>query len=110
MTMSCPRRHESGIDSWNLREEGRRHCSYCGSLHPDDALARLARGDKATPTDKNYKLYIGGEKFYFQHFDEHHKKAFIDLANKPVSEGGMEIAFPGYFYVLPFFLSQKDGA
>lgn len=47
--------------------EGDRSCSYCGSMHPDDFMARLEAGDvEITPTDKNYKAYLvnkGGEDF-----------------------------------------------
>ncbi len=42
-------------------------CEYCGSLHPDDFMARLEAGDvKLGPTDKGYKVYVdndGGAPF-----------------------------------------------
>lgn len=109
-TEACPRRllPQQGQDEW-LDRDGKRTCGYCGSLHPDDAIARLSAGECATPTDKNYKLYVGRvDKVYFQHFHEVHKNHFIQLANRPVAEGGMNVEYPGYFYTLPFFMSYTE--
>lgn len=113
---TCPRRletqgpwaHNNDKDTWGVRD-GKRTCSYCGSKHPDDVLTRLAAGEKAVPTDKNYKLYLGeaGDKVYFQHFSENHMAEFIRLSNKPLEEGGMNIGMPGHFYRLPFFMGYK---
>lgn len=62
----CPRRVEDGrgpgtpftgskMDVWGKD----RTCSYCGSLHPDDFMAKAASGEiELGPTDKNYKVYI----------------------------------------------------
>jgi hypothetical protein len=88
------------------------------------------------PTDKNYKAYVrwmkdGSEvpkedpdpqkdfaayqtfhvaseshKFYFQHFNEGHKKRFIDLYNS----GRMKIGHPGYFYSGLFFCQYVNVA
>lgn len=71
---TCPRRAEAPYqlieppDHWQVRTDpehpgllgnGLVTCSYCGSLQPDDFLERVRQGDYVTPTDKNYKAYIG---------------------------------------------------
>lgn len=165
----CPRRSESpmsgnfpGPDVWRERD-GYRHCSYCGSLHPAHLFEAVEAGQKITPTDKNYKIYVDlpdprqGEprvvgirnfppaesergwqkieesdlpalladgfgahnlghwmqraprgptlrdKFYFQHLDGDQQQRFIDLLNA----GKLNLAYPGHFYVLPFFAARK---
>lgn len=96
---SCPRRTLAGNDKW--RDD--KTCAYCGSLHPNEFLEHVIAGAEVTPTDKNYKVYLetreGPRKFYFQHFSIDQKKQFIDLCN----DGRVNIAYPGYFYVLPYF-------
>lgn len=82
----CPRAAENGATLSAMkppfngemvwRED--KTCSYCGSLNPEEFMARLEAGDvELGPTDKPYKVYIkdlegkpvGGPagKFYFQH-------------------------------------------
>ena len=62
--MMCPRRDENfaypGLpkeDRW-IDRDGRKVCSYCGSLHPDSFMECLRDGCLVEPTDKNYKAYI----------------------------------------------------
>jgi len=110
---TCPRRmnefgpweHKERLDHWRPDET----CSFCGSLNPDVVMTRIEQGQAITPTDKNYKGYIGGStKFYFQHFNEAQQKRFIELYNN----GTMHLDYPGHFYVWPFFmrpLSSKEG-
>jgi hypothetical protein len=124
----CPRRVEDGTtdrflsadrpretpDVWEIREQMHkglraRHCSYCGSLHPDDFMERVLAGWEVGPTDKNYKAYLrradsGGpeSKFYFQHLSVEQRHQFIDLLNA----GTMHIGYPGHFYVHPFFVGK----
>jgi hypothetical protein len=47
--------------SWRERD-GRRHCSYCGSLHPEDLLAALDAGGTLGGSDWKYgwphKFYV----------------------------------------------------
>ena len=111
--MLCPRRGEDLVggmhnvpdeDNWYERDGGR-HCSYCGSQHPDDFMAHLEAGGEVTPTDKNYKVYVKGgpfTKFYFQHLSEVQRQRFIGLLN----EHKFMVGFPGHFYVLPFFVRK----
>lgn len=117
-----------GIDQWleSPRQEGEAtpFCSFCGSLHPGKFLEMVAQGWSVGPTDKNYKAYLhpvqSGEpmlaepgaplpeippqiqsKFYYQHLSAAQQGQFIDLYN----QGQMRISMPGYFYVLPFFMT-----
>lgn len=128
---TCPRRilemgpwdRSEGIDSW--MESPRRagevtpFCSFCGSLHPGKFLELIAQGWQVEPTDKNYKAYLSspppapqssgpvrtiGEsrsKFYYLHLSPTQQVQFIDLYN----QRQMQISTPGYFYVLPFFMT-----
>ena len=118
-----------GIDEWmeSPRREGELtpFCSFCGSLNPEKFLELVADGWSVGPTDKNYKAYLrqasvnpsdqliaSGEplpepirhiqsKFYYQHLTSEQQRRFIDLYNG----GLMQIGEPGYFYVLPFFMT-----
>ncbi len=87
-TFFCRRRGEIGVqitsgpDCWH-RVGQDRCCSYCGSLHPDDALAIATEaatpesGNRVEFTDKSYKVYVqragvrnaseGGIEFYAAH-------------------------------------------
>lgn len=42
-------------------------------------------------------------KFYFQHLSEDQKRQFIQLMN----EKKLNLAFPGHFYRLPFFVQRE---
>lgn len=105
---TCPRRRESfvaardeNVDYWRRGTDGT-SCSYCGSMQPDRVFECIEAGMQITPTDKNYKVYVGGHrKAYFQHFDEAEKKRFIALFNSKK----MKLAYPGHFYVAPYFMS-----
>jgi hypothetical protein len=77
-------------------------CDYCGSLHPDEFMARIKAGENIGPTDKSYKAYVGNmEKFYFQHLSEAQKREFVALLNSK----SLKIGFPGHFYTLPYFIA-----
>lgn len=103
--VTCPRRmtelgpwkREEGLDRW---ENGT--CSFCGSIFPGTFMAAATGGSQLAPTDKNYKVYVGDRKFYFQHLDEEKQRLFVDLLNG----GRLSIDYPGYFYVLPFFVRK----
>ena len=55
-----------------------RSCSYCGSIHPDDAIRLIQSGWEIEPTTKCYKWYINtpGSKL-------HHMRVMRDIANPP---------------------------
>jgi len=65
-----PRFAESKGVSWETREAkgsygvNLRHCSYCGSLHPEDLLKALENGAKLEMADWKYgwphKFYVSG--------------------------------------------------
>lgn len=42
-------------------------------------------------------------KFYFQHLSVDQRKRFVDLYNDKT----LKLAFPGHFYVRPFFMVPK---
>lgn len=81
----CPRRGPSCAST--LGKDGRdvwlpdRSCSYCGSLHPDDFMARVEAGDaELVGTDKDYKVYIhnaGGSPF---------KQTYRENADVPIDD------------------------
>lgn len=121
--MTCPRRAENfmrradgpfvgageGLDEWHeypnprSHEVGVMHCSYCGSLRPEDFMSRVEAGEALCPTDKNYKAYIepNDDKFYYQHLSDDQKKRLIELANAKK----IKFSAPGYWYVRPFFVA-----
>lgn len=129
--MVCPRRIEVGADfaaqyprhdKWRKGRGGARTCSWCGSLHPDYVMESMRFGSELGPTDKSYKVYLPDGKFYFQHLSEDQRREFVELYNERprrqyddrggfevVADGTSQVAvgFPGYFYVLPFFMGPR---
>lgn len=106
ITFRCPRQDE-GPFNYDVASTWRddHTCSYCGSLSEAEFFRRLEQGEQITPTDKGYKAYIGTDfrrKFYFQHLSPGGKLKFIELLN----QRKLNIGPPGYFYVLPFFVSK----
>lgn len=102
----APRVDPPKLDHWRPPRDGERYrtCSYCGSMHPDDLFTEIENGHELGPTDKNYKVYVGGRgKFYFQHLDSDQQQRFIDLLNA----GKMKIGMPGHFYSMPFFMRRR---
>jgi hypothetical protein len=75
-------------------------CSYCGSITPEALFEEIGKGSLLSPTDKNYKVYVGDhKKFCFYHLNSEQQSMFVDLMNAGklnMSQGG--------FYVLPFFM------
>lgn len=103
----CPRRIEDGRGPggvFKTPETGdgfnSERCSYCGSMHPDEFMRLAENGAELVPTDKTYKVYVGDRKFYFQHLSVDQRKRFVELHNAKT----FKLAFPGHFYVLPFFM------
>lgn len=109
---NCPRRSESfreaegEPDAWDIRIQmagglRARHCSWCGSLHPDDFLQRVEEGWVVGPTDKSYKLYLEDQqgaqhtKFYTPHLSPEQGDRFRAL----YEAGKIAIGYPGHFYV-----------
>lgn len=114
--MKCPRREDNPLADRMFTNEDdyatRDCCSFCGSMNPDSLMKRLEEETvELTPTDKNYKVYVknaGGTpieaiKFYFQHFSVEQRQRFVELLN----EKKVKLAFPGHFYVPPFFVAFK---
>ena len=97
----------AGPDYWRM--DGT--CNHCGSLSPDQLFQAIEDGCEIGPTDKNYKVYIEGDKaprvrgankFYFQHLSETEQRKFIAFLNL----GKIKIGHPGHFYVKPFFVEH----
>ncbi len=93
-TQICPRRMEPGpwnypdTDTWDRREGANspRKCSFCGGVHPDDAIELLESGKRTWgQTDKSYKGYLmpNHEKFYIQHFDKEQVDRLNAAIRKP---------------------------
>jgi hypothetical protein len=116
--VKCPRRHEVHSSFWTNDEDkfvpghglvGQpTGCDFCGSMNPQMVLFWMASGCEITPTDKSYKLYLRlydlDGKFYFQHFSTQQVDRFIELYNEKPRK--FTIAYPGYFYVLPYFCAR----
>ena len=104
--LPCPRRQENPVQITDPKEDHWREdqtCSYCGSLNPDKVMELLTAGVEVSPTDKNYKIYLSEtRKAYFQHFSQEQQKKFIEMLN----EKKIKLGYPGYFYVLPFFIKK----
>lgn len=94
----------AGPDRDHWRTDGDGTCSYCGSLNPTVFMNLAEGGELIVPTDKSYKAYAGRarRKFYFQHLDEAQRRRFVELLNG----GQLQIAYPGRFYALPFFVTR----
>jgi hypothetical protein len=46
-----------------------RTCSYCGGIHPDDAVTLLEGGWEVEATTKSYKRYLQPPGYHKQHLD-----------------------------------------
>lgn len=108
MCMQCPIQRDQTVLSKvdhksHWRNDGT--CSYCGSISPRQFFKAINEGRQIVPTDKNYKAYIDGRKFYFQHLSPKDRQKFIKLYNK----GKMNLAYPGYFYTQPYFCTEAAG-
>ena len=113
-------------DTWNVDETtGLRHCSWCGSIHPDQFMHLVRTHCVLTPTDKEYKVYVDEtvarivtgdtneivtpphqRKFYFQHLGVADRVAFKELHNA----GQLSIGYPGNCYVVPYFMVPPRSA
>jgi hypothetical protein len=94
---TCPRRmnalgpweHKEGLDCWEKRISYGRQCSFCGGLHPEDAIMWLSyAGTELHTTDKWYKAYLvimpekHRFKVYFQHFNSEQMRRWNELRKK----------------------------
>ncbi len=48
-----------GSDLWKWSWGPPRTCSYCGGIHPEDAIRLVSEGWEVEPTTKGYKRYLG---------------------------------------------------
>lgn len=98
---ACPRQSNGIVKSF-WRKDGT--CSYCGSISAETFLLMAEGGSEIVPTDKDYKVYvggIGGVDFKFDHLNQDQMRRFVDLYNEK------KLNMPEAFYVLPFFMARK---
>lgn len=119
---TCPRRvtefgpwpKDPGLDRWETRMTGApRTCSFCGSMHPDDAMELIEAGAEVTPTDSEFEAYVevplqhrGNPilgKLMFKHFSLGHQDRLIAAMNADE----VNFAHPGHFEVPPFFMTPR---
>ena len=91
----CPRRPNSDVfnlpktDYWEERNDKYLHCTYCGSLHPDEVLKLIREHGFGiiNHSDKNYKWYIDLPSIeslkYYRHHDT---QEFIDEYNNLLND------------------------
>ena len=100
---TCPRRMRDeprNKDYWTVE----RRCSFCGSLHPNDAMKAI-RGQivELVGSDRPYRCGISfgtvEETLYFQHLAIAQKTEFASL----LAAGRMKIR-GGWFRVKPYFV------
>lgn len=56
--LPVPRGRFYGGTCWPAGHPKPRTCSYCGGVHPDDAIALVLAGWEVEPTGKPYKRYL----------------------------------------------------
>lgn len=68
---------QSGKVEWNCASFYPRSCSYCGCIHPEDAIKLLEEGWELEATDKGYKRYLNPPGYHskmksmLKRFDAH---------------------------------------
>jgi len=98
--MTCPRRmtdfgpwdHKEDMDEWEVRVTGGpRHCSFCGSLHPDEFFAacedccKTGSMTRIDTTTKRGKFYVHGPvdaKFWNYHCTQEEWNTKVDVVKK----------------------------
>lgn len=80
-----------------------------GGIVPELALEAIKNGAVLHPTDKDYKFYLDLPdkqhcKGYFDNWNIQQRQELVALYN----EQKLTFAYPGYFYVLPFFMKKVD--
>lgn len=74
---------------WSSAQKPPRTCSYCGSIHPEDAITFVAAGWTVEHTTKLYKRYLHPPdpyrdplpmvKLYLQHFTLEQREQFNEV-------------------------------
>jgi hypothetical protein len=91
------------VTTWQVRSDGLRHCNYCGSLHPEDLVALVAKGATIHGSDWKYgwphKFYIegtgqpGAMKWYNDHVgDEGYSPAALAALTTTLARSGIHFA------------------
>lgn len=88
---------------WKERED-KSHCSYCGSLHPEEVRKIIEEGGKLGGSDWKYgyphKFYVypkngGMLKYYTQHLMDMEEPAFTEFAALLKEQTGIEFVKDG---------------
>jgi hypothetical protein len=118
--MTCPERlygfHPSfeakeNLDDWEMRD-GKRVCSFCGSMHPDDFYKACEEACsfnskmRIDSTDKAGKFYVYPHKFYNYHSTREEWEAHKDTVVKAVKTSWNKM-FPPEDGSLPVSNSQQ---
>lgn len=91
----CPRRPAGNMfnlpetDKWEIRHDGFYHCSFCGSLHPDEVLKLIKEHGFGIieHSDKQYKWYLDIPKNdHLKYYRHHDTTEFIDGYNNLINE------------------------
>ena len=89
-------------DTWEIRENNLYHCSYCGSLHPDEVLKLIKEHGFGiiNHSDKQYKWYIDiPSKSILKYYRHHDTDEFINAYNeliKQFREEGKDVETDGW--------------
>ena len=103
-----------GHPAWEKRDSGYRHCSYCGSIHPEDLLILLENGARLQGADWKYgyphKFYVQdtGIKTAVKFYTTHMK----DLLGEPEFEQVARAILDkqdGLFYPKVAFIAGEQG-
>jgi len=94
MIAESPNVSSVGNLTWGYGGEQPRTCSYCGGIHPDDAIALIKAGWSVDATDKGYKRYLEppGYRAYAESFwkvragdmSEAHRPPRVESPTPPV--------------------------
>jgi len=95
-TLDCCPYQEDGDLPFTWIED---HCSICGSITPQLAIAMIQAGWLVSPLGKDYKCYIGHELVYFQHLSPSHVRSFLGL----FLAGKVNLRKDSYILIAPFF-------
>ena len=84
-TNSCIPRYGDKQTAWQVGENGRLRCSFCGSIHPQEAIELLKTPDTYfSGSDWKYgwphKFYIGNGKLYCRHLRDATPEQFKEFA------------------------------
>lgn len=99
-------------DIWQIQLgalAGEHRCSYCLSLHPDDATARIERGDLITALARADQMRLNKFTFYFAHLSGPQAAHLCELYNEGLLKFGAADGLPWFFVTPNFMTFQPSG-